>query len=1086
MLAEYQLVPQRSTSQLSPVRQFQPSKSADNVGANLSLRPLRAAAPSPLKHLAPVLTPPTSTLREELPPRPATASPTSFPDAPPAAPSRLCDASKLLEEMIHRRCDSGSPLTASEQSRLQSLQQVILRALRTPVLPAPLDSPAALTSTLSQAVSSTNDGPIESLPARGENLISPANRGLVRDASTSRLKKNLDKIRALGQTHHVYKRMVLSSENMETMYSFATRCSEAPLGTKSVVETIEEEFRSTCAAAGCRLIMKDELAASRAALDAAVAAEIEATFQSGVIRNDTVNGRLFVPLKGDDSEINAVAFASGVGSSETEARESALLQQRGQYNIDINLIENVSRVASLFIRNNLSYIEASWHRRKAEAMWEMANRLTEHTLDELSLSRSILSAARQLIGADHGCLYLVDEQGAVVATYDETAGHRAAEVVSPVAQHVATSGVVFCVDDAYMTPLFDSTADKAAGCRTGPLLCVPVQYEGAVVAIAELSRLAPTLAASTVDDANPWLRPFSARDIDILVSFSTFVGVSLRNCRVNARLAQEKRKSEAILEVVGTLSTCDIRNVQSVVRHVLQGARRLLGADRATLFLVDKERNELYSTVADDTGGAEIRFPVGIGIAGSVAKTGVAENIRDAYADARFNRAFDVQLGYLTRSMLTEPILFHDEVIAVAQIVNKLRTDGSVTFFTTEDQELFRAFSLFAGISLSNSHLLEFAVRAGQEAMELQATRDGIGQPRVKPVVRQQTQETVSDALVHQVLGLELEQLVKDTLLTNQFDIFGLREEFDNAYDLSVRCCVALFEAQGSLARFGCPADVMCRFVLACRDKYRFVPYHNFYHAVDVCQTLYTFLYCGGGEELLTPIECYVLLITALVHDLDHMGLNNSFHLKTDSPLGMLSSASGNNSVLEVHHCNEAIIIIGDANKNIFCGLDTKATTLAYRRLIDCVLATDMARHQDLVSQFEAMCTSPPGYQRDNDDHRRLLMMMLLKAADISNITKPFGISRKWGMSVTEEFYQQGDKEKAKGVAPLPMFDRSQNNELAKGQIGFISFVGESFFNKLTTNLCKGMIWCANNVAANKAEWKRVLDKRLGSAGSTR
>ena len=173
-----------------------------------------------------------------------------------------------------------------------------------------------------------------------------------------------------------------------------------------------------------------------------------------------------------------------------------------------------------------------------------------------------------------------------------------------------------------------------------------------------------------------------------------------------------------------------------------------------------------------------------------------------------------------------------------------------------------------------------------------------------------------------------------------------------------------------------------------------------------------------------------------------------------------------------MHHCNLAIEILDDLNANVFGGIADRAH--AYKAMIDAVLATDMARHVEIMNNFGGACDL--GFDKDNSEHRTLLMQMVLKAADISNVTKPFNLSRQWAMNVTEEFYQQGDKEKAKGVEVLPMFDRSQNNELAKGQIGFINFVAFRFFSTIVTKLLSGMQWTTDTISDNKDKWQAILD----------
>jgi putative ABC transport system ATP-binding protein len=111
----------------------------------------------------------------------------------------------------------------------------------------------------------------------------------------------------------------------------------------------------------------------------------------------------------------------------------------------------------------------------------------------------------------------------------------------------------------------------------------------------------------------------------------------------------------------------------------------LLEAERATLFILDEARGEMWSKVA--AGAAEIRIGIDTGIAGRVARSGQAMNVPDAYAEPLFNRAVDESTGYRTRSLLCVPI--HDErgrVFAVMQLLNK--SGGRA--FPVEDEARFR------------------------------------------------------------------------------------------------------------------------------------------------------------------------------------------------------------------------------------------------------------------------------------------------------------------------------------------------------------------------------------------------------------
>lgn len=125
---------------------------------------------------------------------------------------------------------------------------------------------------------------------------------------------------------------------------------------------------------------------------------------------------------------------------------------------------------------------------------------------------------------------------------------------------------------------------------------------------------------------------------------------------------------------------------------------RLLDVERASLFLVDRETDELVLRVAEDLPAeGEIRFPIGQGIAGTVAASGKAERVDDAYADPRFNREVDRQSGFRTRSILCLPVTNRrGEVFAVAQLLN--RRDGMP--FDTDDERHFARFIESLGVIL--------------------------------------------------------------------------------------------------------------------------------------------------------------------------------------------------------------------------------------------------------------------------------------------------------------------------------------------------------------------------------------------------
>ena len=144
---------------------------------------------------------------------------------------------------------------------------------------------------------------------------------------------------------------------------------------------------------------------------------------------------------------------------------------------------------------------------------------------------------------------------------------------------------------------------------------------------------------------------------------------------------------------------------ESVLEQVLEAftmkVGEILHADRATLFLVDRERAELWSKVAQSDGrkALEIRMPMTAGIAGHVATTGQLLNVPDAYAAPSFNPEVDHQTGYRTRSILCVPIMdTENRVFAVAQLLNKV--DGSA--FDAADERRFIEFAASIGVVLES------------------------------------------------------------------------------------------------------------------------------------------------------------------------------------------------------------------------------------------------------------------------------------------------------------------------------------------------------------------------------------------------
>ncbi len=159
-------------------------------------------------------------------------------------------------------------------------------------------------------------------------------------------------------------------------------------------------------------------------------------------------------------------------------------------------------------------------------------------------------------------------------------------------------------------------------------------------------------------------------------------------------------KLNSILDVAKAMTAQ--RDLDTLLELIIAEATRVVEADRCSLFVLDRDKNELWSRVAQGTKD-EIRFPANQGLAGAVLTTGQVINIPDAYEDPRFNRAFDVANNYRTKSLLTVPMRnAKGEVTGVIQALNA--KDGA---FDSEDEELLLALGGQAAVAVENAKLNE-------------------------------------------------------------------------------------------------------------------------------------------------------------------------------------------------------------------------------------------------------------------------------------------------------------------------------------------------------------------------------------------
>lgn len=167
-----------------------------------------------------------------------------------------------------------------------------------------------------------------------------------------------------------------------------------------------------------------------------------------------------------------------------------------------------------------------------------------------------------------------------------------------------------------------------------------------------------------------------------------------------------KEKFHLIIEAAQKVNS-NIK-LDKVLSSIVEAAKELTNADRGTLYIVDKEKNELWSKILIGDDVKEIRLNIGEGLAGASAKNNEIINLEDVRSDSRFNDAYDRSSGYNTKSNLCFPINNKDGVVvAVIQLINSTNKK-----FDEIDVECLSAISINAALALENADLVEKLLQA--------------------------------------------------------------------------------------------------------------------------------------------------------------------------------------------------------------------------------------------------------------------------------------------------------------------------------------------------------------------------------------
>jgi len=309
------------------------------------------------------------------------------------------------------------------------------------------------------------------------------------------------------------------------------------------------------------------------------------------------------------------------------------------------------------------------------------------------LIERVVITAGSVMKADRASLFLVDsisgELWSVVAV-GETHREIRIPIGSGIAGWVAKNDSLLNIKDAYNDSRFNPEVDRRTGYTTRNILCGPVKNLGGET-------------VGVIQVINKKGGDFDAQDEELFKAFAYQTAISVENFNMYNRISENYARMSIFLDVATSVSTT--LDLNTLIKRIVEKITEILKADRSSLFILDREKNELWSKVAEGTEISEIRFSATTGMAGHTALTGEIINTDDAYQDPRFNPEHDQATGYRTKSVLCVPVINRKgDVIGVTQSINKQAGP-----FTGEDEEIMRALSSQIAVALENARLYEDA-----------------------------------------------------------------------------------------------------------------------------------------------------------------------------------------------------------------------------------------------------------------------------------------------------------------------------------------------------------------------------------------
>uniref|UniRef100_A0A8C2XPU4 Phosphodiesterase n=1 Tax=Cyclopterus lumpus TaxID=8103 RepID=A0A8C2XPU4_CYCLU len=705
---------------------------------------------------------------------------------------------------------------------------------------------------------------------------------------------------------------------------------------------------------------------------------------------------------------------------------------------------------------------------------ELVKDVSSH-LDVTALCHKTFLHINELIAADRYSLFLVGEDSSnrkflVSRLFDVAEGSTLEESSSNcirlewnkgIVGHVAATGQPLNIKNAYEDHRFNAEVDLITGYKTQSILCLPIKnHKDEVVGVAQ------AINKKCGEDS-----AFSEQDEKDFSAYLSFSGIVLHNAQLYETSQLENRRNQVLLDLASLIFE-EQQCLEVLLRRIAGTILSFMQAQACTVFINDDDSMNSFSSVFHmeyeelrevlhvpkrDCDVSQINYMY----AQYVKNTMQPLNIADVSKDQHFpwTREHTDQTSNQIKSLLCTPIRNgkKDKVIGVCQLVNKMEeASGSVKAFNRNDEQFLEAFAIFCGLGIQNTQMYETVERAMAK------------------------QEVTLEVLSYHASAAEEESReLQVTAVSTVPSAQSLRlldfsfSDFDLSDTETTQATIRMFVDLNLVQNFQMKYTSLCQWVLSVKKNYRKnVAYHNWRHAFNTAQSMFTLLKSGRLQNNLSDLEVLALMIATLSHDLDHRGVNNSYIQRSDHPLAQLYC----HSTMEHHHFDQCLMILNSSGNQILSALSLDQYKATLKMIERAILATDLALYMKRRGEFFEL-TKNSQFVWEDEQHRDLLRSMLMTACDISAITKPWPVQKRIAELVATEFFEQGDKERRElNIEPSDLMNREKRDKIPSMQVSFIDAICTQLYETLTgmSEHCSPLL---EGCQKNRQHWKCLAEE---------